>query len=82
MPPSNSTIRKLKDGAKTSNTGSNQAGQSELDVLSSSSDLPDEQVPLIEPAMAPNIHDNPVADEHADEVIKETPKRKWQSYIW
>jgi hypothetical protein len=32
--------------------------------------------------MAPNIIDNPAAEEHADGVIKETPKRNWRSYIW
>lgn len=27
-------------------------------------------------------HDNEDAQQHAQEVIQEKPKRKWQSYIW
>lgn len=80
-------LRKPKDRAETSDTDSTLAGQRELDVLDSPTDYSDEQDPLIEPSMAPHIHapkihDNPVADVHAEEVIKEAPKRKWQSYIW
>ena len=74
--------RKLKDKALVSNTDSTLPGQSELDVLDTTTEHSDEQDPLLDPIMAPNIRENPSADEHAEEVIKETPTRKWQSYIW
>ncbi len=77
-------LRKTKDRAETSNTDSTLSGQNELDDPDSPSDHSDEQDPLIEHSMAshihaPAIHDDPVADVHAEDVIKETPKRKWQS---
>lgn len=29
-----------------------------------------------------NLHDNPDAAHHAEEVIQTQPKRNWKSYIW
>ena len=58
-------------------------GEGELDVLDALVDIADERALLLDNTMAPTLTNRSVdAQLHADEIIKETPKRRWQSYIW
>lgn len=72
------------DRQSSSNIGSAYyADEDELDVLDPTVDVVDERALLLDSTMAPKLTSNSAdAQLHADAVINEAPKRKWQSYIW